>query len=682
MPFDLNTAKPLESSDAGGFDLGSAKPEGGGPAVSVPAEKVERKKAGLYRPSTDSDTFEGAGRVALGSPEAVASAVSGILAAPVAGISGLVRTGYEMVKGQPASEAFAKGGGTARHVAEALTYTPKSEGGKAGVEAVSLPMTVASELLGWGGEKAGQMVGNEAAGRTVGETIPAVAPILMGVRGLRKPVEEKPPTPGKDFSPLREMSKEEADRFFAQKSQGVEPTLGSTTRDPAQIRFEQQTANTPVGSRLFQRLKEQDAALADSVERLTQAPEVKGASAKTEKDTGAKLRSTLEKEADREFQAVDKAYEKARAAGETKAEVDVKPLIKYLKDNEPAAIAVKELQSVSASLRKLLGVDESTPAATAVGSGKISGRMEKKVEKPESSMKVTIDDLEFLRQQVGKLAQKDGSVKSYMGDIRKIIDSVTEGKGGDLYKEARAKRKAWGDKYEEQLAVANVLEKPTRTDYKVAVEDVWKKVVVGGSDQDLSNVLRVLKSTEGEGKAAAVDSMKNLQKSTIDHLHSEATKTGTFSPAAFKKAMDSIGEDKLRMLLGDKALNSLKQTLKNADDVKKQPLKVPGSDTMVNMQTMAQKLASEHADSVIKTVLPSALGRAYGAVKESFAKKAEAQKMEAAIDESLTPRRASVADIKKQADEAKKARRQYLMKEGASRGAPFAASATYQLDEK
>lgn len=666
-PFDSFDSAPAAGGEQNPFDSFDQKPA----AAPAPAATTKPRKK-VYQRSDDSDVFGAAGETAVkGVPEGVASLVTGALLAPVSGIAGLASTGYHLAKGEGLSESLAKGGGTARSVQE-MAYTPRSDAGEMVVKAAAAPIEVPSHGLG----VVGEMVGGPA-GQTIGENIIPMGLATLGAkRSLNKMADAKP-VPGKDFSPLRDMSPEEAERFHRMKGQGVDPTLGQVSQQPAQVRFEQQTAQLPAGQRIFQRIKEQDAALADNVEKLRG----KGATPElTEKKTGQGVRTVAEREYASRLQKVDDLYEKARAAGETKQPVDVTPLVKYLKENEAAAIAVKELRSAKASLNKLLGVED-VPEGTTIGSGKVSGKIEKKAP-ADKTPEITVDDLEFLRQQVGTLSMKDGSVKKYMGDIRQIIDKVTDGKGGDLYKKARAERKKLGDDFEEQRAVAGIIEKESRTDYKTAVEDVWKKVVIGGDDQDLSNVLRVLKSTDEKNKPAAVQSIKDMQATTIDHILGEATKTGTMSPAAFEKAMNAIGTEKLAMLLGEKTVKALKDSLQSAKDMKKPPLKVAGSDTNLNLKTMAERMSSDYADHLVKGVLPGPVGRVYSSVKEGLGKRAEQRHMSEAVDESLTPRRASLADIKDQAEKVKKERRQYVMGEAARRAGPAIAATTQNADEK
>lgn len=649
MAFDLDSAEAVAPTKkaSGGFDLDSAElvsdSDYGHEGTKSPRqERKERSFAGkamdLLNPV----------KGARGVGEAALAAASGVPAAVAGGLSGIGKAGYNLARGKGVSDSLADAGGTARHVTEALTYEPRSEEGKRVHEAVNLPMEIASRLLGGGGEAAGGLIGPDAAaaGRTIGENALPMAAAMSGGRALVGKAE-RPPVAGTDYTPTRQFSMEENARFQRQKGQGVEPTLGSVTRDPAQVRFENQTAGTERGRPLYQRSVENDAALEKHVAGLKEQPDIKGSRDINAADTGRSVRSAVEAKKAAADQRVNEAYDKARAAGETKAEVDVTPLVKYLRDNEPAAISVKQLKSISAGLRKLMGVEEDTGPA-AIGSGKISGRIQKPKKEPETP-KVTIDDLEFLRQEAGKLMQADGSVKSYMGDIRQIVDKITAGKGGNLYKEARALRRQVGKEFEDQSGVANIIDKKSATDYKVAGEDVWHKTVISGSTDDLINVIKTLRTTERNQAPQSMQALKDMQARTVDMITQEATKGDVFSPAGFERAIKTIGEEKLDILLGKDAVKTLQDALQTAKDLKKPPHRVTGSDTELNRSIKADM--EKQATRIMQGVLPrpfNYVAKGVDYLREGAARRATARAEQAQVDDALTPGRASTAEIQAQ----------------------------------
>lgn len=610
------------------------------PAVS--AAPVAPKKSKVFG-GGDAAAFEGAGELAAGVPETALSMATGAAASVGGGLRGIYTAGKEIAGGTPVSEALAKGGQVVKDTQEKFTFRPRSEQGKDTSEISSLPMEVAKKLLGKAGGALGKVAGNEAAGESIGESTPEALAALLGAKTALRPTKAVEAMPGKDFSPLRTMSPEEGARFQRLKSGGVDPTLGQVTRDPAQVRYEQQTAQLPEGARIAQRNKENEQALSASIEKLKDGPDVKGAQGLSETETGRSVRTALEAKAAAGKQVINDKYEKARASGETKELIELDPLERYLDEHKAEAISVPKLASVRAMVDELKTVNKGSPGHA------------------------TIDQIENLRQRVGELAQGDGSVKKYMGDLRAGIDKMTEGKGGDLYKEARKARKEWGDEFEEKAGNAAILDKKSRTDYRTAVEDVWQKTIVNGSIDDLGNVIESLRTSKGPQVQASTQALKEMQSRTIDHLGEEAVKGGSFSPANLQKAIRNIGSEKLDLLLGRDAVDSLTKTLQNAKDVKTNPVRAPGSDTFLNQQTMARKIASEHVDHLIKGVLPRFAGRILDSVRERASARAGRLRQSQAVDEALTPNRASLQDIQKQADAVKSRRSSYLLNEAGTR---------------
>jgi hypothetical protein len=132
------------------------------------------------------------------------------------------------------------------------------------------------------------------------------------------------------------------------------------------------------------------------------------------------------------------------------------------------------------------------------------------------------------------------------------------------------------------------------------------------------------------------------------------------------------GEEKLAYLIGKDAVSALEGIGQTAKDLKKQPGKVAGSDTAVNIRSMAEKLATDHAATIMRGILPKPLSlitKIAEGISEKSAKRAETKRLQELIDESLTPHRASMADIAEEAAKTQKERKKYIMGEIKSRSA-------------
>jgi len=96
-------------------------------------------------------------------------AITGLGASAVGGLAGLVGTLIPGERGQ--------GARVAQYIQEAGTYQPRTQQGQTMTAALALPL----ELLAKGGGSVGEYIGGPAAGRTIGETAPAIAATLLPV---------------------------------------------------------------------------------------------------------------------------------------------------------------------------------------------------------------------------------------------------------------------------------------------------------------------------------------------------------------------------------------------------------------------------------------------------------------------------------------------------------------------
>ena len=233
---------------------------------------------------------------------------------------------------------------------------------------------------------------------------------------------------------------------------------------------------------------------------------------------GSLVDAELVKQFDAKKLKVDNAYQAARDAGETKQVIDTAKLDEWLATNAPEAISVPEINSIKAKLDAL---------------------------KTAKNGQVTIDDVENLYKAAGQLGKKGDPSGVFMGQVKGVINDMTEGVGGDLYRAARSQRKELGNQFENTYRVAKLL--GTRGGYAdraVALDDVFSHVVLDGSLEEMRTVTQLLKKGGPQGQQAYAE----LQGQTIQHLKDQLTKnaSGELSFVKLKNAIDTLDrEDKL-----------------------------------------------------------------------------------------------------------------------------------------
>ena len=103
----------------------------------------------------------------------------------------------------------------------------------------------------------------------------------------------------------------------------------------------------------------------------------------------------------------------------------------------------------------------------------------------------------------------------------------------------------------------------------VAPDNAFNKFVLNGNTRDLGNLVQTLK-TAPNGQ----QNIKDLQGATIEHFLGKATQanTGAFSPSQLNRAIDSFGEDKLKMIFTPEQISRLNDIRQVSDILVQQPL--------------------------------------------------------------------------------------------------------------
>ena len=324
-------------------------------------------------------------------------------------------------------------------------------------------------------------------------------------------------------------------------SQGIPLTKGQQLQDFAQQQFESDVVkeNTKLAKGLVEFKEQQRKDIQGRFEQLIAQTDA-DVDVSDFRKVGTTVDAALVKQFEAKKKSVDDAYQKARDAGETKAVVDTTKLDQYLTFVQPEAIAVPQINSIKAKLEAL---------------------------KAAKNGQVTIDDLENLYKVAGQLGKKGDPSGVFMNDIKKVINEVTEGTGGDLYRAARAERTGLGKQFENAKRVDALLStKGNFADRAVRLDDVFSHVVLDGSLEEMRTVTKLLKNGGEDGQKAYAA----LQGQTIQYLKDQLNKntSGKLSYDAFAKTLASLDrEGKLDYLFGKKGretLTELQGTLRDA----------------------------------------------------------------------------------------------------------------------
>lgn len=634
-----------------------------------------KKSISDYVKNTDLGSFKD--QPIVGAAETALNAATGIGSTALGGLKGAYTLADSLIHGKGKDQSLQDATDKIHETQENNTWKPRGSGGKLASELLGTTSEIPGKVLGYVGGKSGSLISPkaEAAGEAIGETLGQIAPILMDSKPSSfkmgdAPEFSKKPTP-KFGEVARELLPDQKERLERMESQGLSPTLGNVTRDPVQTRFEEQISGREQGSPIYERRVNQNQKLTEGVDSHLNGKQSLG-----EVETGRSIRSGIESASDKKWKEVGENYKKARESGETSQVVDMSPLEKFLSDKKSDSISVPELKAIKSALSELK--KDKTNNEKTVSILDSNGNPIKP--KAENKPNITIDDIEFLRQKANDLSNPENKSGHYMSQVKKVIDKITEGKGGDLYKKAQKSRYDYAQEFEEPRGTSQVLDKRSRTDYKTSDEDVFRKTVVSGSKNDLASVIDTLKKHDpskiGDIKSQTIDYIKEKSTSGIGL---DQRGNASFSPSAFSKSMKDIGKEKLELLLGKETTRKLEDLLKSSREIKTQPGSVSNSTTSLNLMSELDRLAKGASVKAASSI--PVVGKAISPLVDVYKSYQDKIKTQQAIDESLNPRFASHETVKNEAKKVKSEnkrsnseRKKYLLGEALKRTGSATAS--------
>jgi len=608
MSFDPNQPFEVEGGD---FDPNQ-------PFEVVPTE----------RPQIQGDATLAAGEVGW-------QLASGAIAAPIAGLAGLATAGARQLGVTQADPAD-----VVRGIQEAMTYQPRSVKGQRASEALGYPFQKLAEGADFAGRTTadvkrapimGKTAGGPAGGAFINTAIQALPGVLLsgkmgkpspgprtGNWGWGKPGANPAEAAARgwvssntslDWSRLPDSFRAQLTEIAADSKNlsrlnpaaierqarlaelNVPATRGQITRDPVALRNEGNVSATEAGKPIRDVYVAQNKALIDNLEGMRPKMPTDAA---TPEAAGRTVQSAARSKLALQERKVKALYKQADEAGETAVKVDATPLLELI---------------------------EKTPDVTQYGWAQ--SWMKKVGLEPGAG--VPIRDLESLRQAAVARAKDGGTAGHYAGQLIKAIDEATDGAGGNLYKQARAARKAQAMEFDEQSGVARLVSDKSRTDPAVPLEQTWRKTVVGGSIADLERVKRsLLTGGDAATRTAGKQAWRAIQQQTMDHIVGKATKSvskfedgaANLTPAALRQAVNEIGPAKIERIFGRGSYADLKKIMDAADDVKTQPpAGFVGSPTMANMLAFGERWVGKipyAGDVAIGTVKAAAKLREMG----------------------------------------------------------------------
>lgn len=532
------------------------------PGIEVPGTQAQQPDP------TIGQRIAGAGEAVLTGVTGATGGALGMMAGTARGLGeAIVNSEYGTAEGVQTVQRNAMGG------AQALTYAPRTQTGQDYVEtAGAVLQNVAPPVLPMLAAP-GQITSAIRAGApaAVATAQRAAAPAARAAQAAGERVSSINPLSGSAAGPASIGAAEVNAGLLRQQKANelpvpIQQTLGQRTRDFAQQQFERETAkNAELGAPIRERFSDQQKKMYQNLDAFVEAT---GAEAPDLRSTGLVVNDAL-----RSMVAQAKAkertlYKKAEKAGEMEAPVRTDALINFIQEND--SFNTPELSGASLGLlgRELVRLG----GATRGPDGQlIPGQLK-------------LSDMELMRRQLnGAINSKmDNQTNMRTGvQAKEIIDSITDGVGGDAYKAARAARAERARNFENVTLISSILgTKRGSSDRAVALEDVLRKSVISQSTSlDQTKHLGKLLKSSGNGAQA----WRELQGATVRHIRDEAYKGVTtdqngnriVSPATLNRVVTDLDKSgKLDYMLGKKGAEQMRTLNEVAQEMFTAP---PGS---------------------------------------------------------------------------------------------------------
>ena len=542
---DPNYVNANEATKAAIFDKFSAQDKnftGANPET----QQAIRVKFGIAPPAAPEVSMRDRIMGVIETPLALGATLAGGAIAPIVGVVGTLASGkYGTQEGIRAGQEAMK----------AVQYQPRTQTAREALGAVgeflqpvtsALPPTLGSVGTSLNALAPAAMMQANAIARPV--ITQATAPVRNALANVMTR-EQQPGMVGMGAASTAEdlMRQERLQRL------NIPATVGEREKNLAKQQFEadvargvvtgiSEDAKTKLAEQMRSFKTNQQKAIVQNFERMTNEVGAEVADPTQMRAVGKIVDKALNDEYTKKYDAYKALYAKADNAGETLQQVPYQNLLDYINTKTPTAR--KTLDPILDSVAEALAMND-----------------------PQKTGVITVRALEDVYQQIGKVKNSPSAP-----EMKQIITQMGEGAGGELYQKARQSRMELAKQFEDVSRVDKLLgTKAGYADRRVALDDVFKHVVLDGSLEEMRTVTTLLKKAGPEGQQA----YKELQGQTIQQMKDLLTKSDQPSFRNLNTFINQLdAEDKLTYMFGKAGRNEIMDL---RDAIKDVLVKEPGA---------------------------------------------------------------------------------------------------------
>jgi hypothetical protein len=256
------------------------------------------------------------------------------------------------------------------------------------------------------------------------------------------------------------------------------------TRNPTDVKYVSVAAKTPhLAEQVFERNAEQNA----QVQQNMQAG-IEGTGTQSQgvspTDFGQRIKTYVQGIKDSRKAEINAKYAEAEAAGELAQPVSYQPVLDFINKSTANRPTRK-------SQNPLYGIIEEEFAAN----------------DPSGTRAIGVRQLEDIRQLINDETDwTDNRQAALSVKTKRLIDSITENAGGDIYKQARRERAQWSNDFENQSTVRSINQiKKGTTDQAVPTEKIFDQIFLGKSGDQVRRVFDLLDNSGPDGQQLVRD---------------------------------------------------------------------------------------------------------------------------------------------------------------------------------
>ena len=256
------------------------------------------------------------------------------------------------------------------------------------------------------------------------------------------------------------------------------------TKNASDVAYLAKAAKTPhLRDEVFERNAEQNLQIQQNMQAGIEATgtQFQGVSPT---DFGQRVKTYVQGIKDARMADIRNQYAAAEAAGELAQPVSYQPVLNFIQKST-------EGRPTRKSQNPLYGIIEEEFAANDPGGTRSIG-----VRQLEDIRQLINDETDWTDKRQAALSAK----------TKRLIDSITENAGGDIYKQARRERAQWSNDFENQSTVRSINQiKKGTTEQAVPTEKIFDQIFLGKSGDQVRRVFELLDNSGPDGQQLVRD---------------------------------------------------------------------------------------------------------------------------------------------------------------------------------